>query len=325
MSSLISVILPVYNAEKYVKEAIQSILNQTYPHFELLVINDGSIDNSLQIINSFEDNRIVLINNPENLGLIDTLDIGIRKSKGDYIARMDADDISLPQRFEKQIEFLNLNPDIDILGTSFEIFGHENKISNTISKSKQIEIELYFNNVICHPSVMMRADSIMKNNLFFEKQYIHNEDWAFWLSAIQKGLKISNLNIVLLKYRLEGQNISINNSSTAFERHGDLYAHFIKDLFKESSIKMIQLHQTISRPATVLYKNSIINLYFDKLKVSFLKKGYSNYDIDTVFNKMKMKLFYKIADLNKLNAFQFIIQNKLFNFKYLRYLLPSFK
>ena len=108
---LVSILMPVYNSEKYLREAIKSILNQTFTNFELIIINDGSTDNSLKIIKSFKDNRIKIIKNKGNLGLIKTLNKGIDLAQGKYIARMDADDIAMPKRLEKQIAFFNENPD----------------------------------------------------------------------------------------------------------------------------------------------------------------------------------------------------------------------
>jgi len=118
MDVKVSIVMSVYNAQKYLDEAIESILNQTYSNFEFIIINDGSTDKSLEIIENYakKDSRIIVINR-ENKGLIYSLNEGIRKANGKYIARMDADDISLPQRLEKQVEFMEKNKNIGICGT----------------------------------------------------------------------------------------------------------------------------------------------------------------------------------------------------------------
>src|SRR5688500_8514963 len=108
---LVSVLMPVYNAEAYVSEAIQSILQQTYKNFEFLIINDGSTDNSEKLINTFSDSRIRYIRNSENIKLVATLNKGIDLSVGKYLVRMDADDISLPERLQKQVDFMETHPE----------------------------------------------------------------------------------------------------------------------------------------------------------------------------------------------------------------------
>ncbi|HGF9542707.1 TPA: glycosyltransferase family 2 protein, partial [Acinetobacter baumannii] len=115
---LVSVVLPAYNAELYLKEAIDSVLSQTFTDFELIILNDGSIDRTEEIILSYNDSRIVYVKNEKNLGLIGTLNKGINLAKGKYIARMDADDICLPERFKKQVDFLEKNNEIDLIGTN---------------------------------------------------------------------------------------------------------------------------------------------------------------------------------------------------------------
>ena len=118
----VSVILPAYNAEAYLKEAIDSILNQTFPDFQLIVINDCSTDGTEEIIRQYADPRLVPVKNEKNLGIAATLNRGLSLAQGDYIARMDADDISLPHRLERQVAYLDAHPDIAVLGTNVETF-----------------------------------------------------------------------------------------------------------------------------------------------------------------------------------------------------------
>ncbi len=129
MNPKVTVLMPVYNAEKYLKTAIESILKQTFSDFELLIINDGSTDGSEEIIRSFNDKRIRLFNNEQNLGIIKTLNKGLNLAKGEYIIRMDADDISLPDRLELQVKYMEENPGIGISGTQARIFGDTKKFT----------------------------------------------------------------------------------------------------------------------------------------------------------------------------------------------------
>jgi glycosyltransferase involved in cell wall biosynthesis len=187
--------MSVYNAELYLKEAIESILNQTYKEFEFIIINDGSTDNSLAIIKDYSnhDSRIILINR-ENKGLIYSLNEGISKAKGKYIARMDADDISLPNRFEEQIKFLENNLDIGVVGSDAIVFHKDDKsIWTTYSDSNRTKAELLFSSPLIHPSVMMRKSIIDKYKLFYKKEYIHAEDLELWIRFANVS-KLSNIN-----------------------------------------------------------------------------------------------------------------------------------
>ena len=123
MDALISVIMPAYNVGKYISAAIRSTLNQTYLNFELIIINDGSSDNTLDIALSYQDSRIYIMNNSKNLGIVKSLNKAINVSKGKYIARTDADDINMPKRFQAQVEFLESHPKVDAVGTNKYIFN----------------------------------------------------------------------------------------------------------------------------------------------------------------------------------------------------------
>ena len=129
---VVSVILPVFNGEKFLTESINSILNQSFKKFELIVINDGSTDNSYEYIKKFKDTRLSVINNDKNIGLSNSLNKGILVAKGKYIARMDQDDISLPDRLKKQVAFMDDNPGIGVCGTWLQTFGG---IKKTVCKS----------------------------------------------------------------------------------------------------------------------------------------------------------------------------------------------
>ncbi|MDR0427020.1 MAG: glycosyltransferase [Dysgonamonadaceae bacterium] len=158
---VVSVLMPVFNAEKYLNTAIDSILNQTYPDFELVIINDGSTDQSEQIILSYKDERISYHINPANEGLVNTLNKGIAFCSGKYIARMDADDISLPGRFEKQIRFLEKNPDVVMVGGYMDKINEKGKRKTKYNKAVPnhlIKDRLFFGNYFAHSSMMIRKD-----------------------------------------------------------------------------------------------------------------------------------------------------------------------
>jgi glycosyltransferase involved in cell wall biosynthesis len=195
---MISVLMPVYNEEKYLSEAIDSILNQTYTDFEFIILNDGSTDRTEDIILSYDDPRIVYVKNTENLQIVKTLNKGINLAKGKYIARMDADDISFPDRFEKQIEFMQKNSDIDVSGSFIEHFGSKKGIMHYPLTHEEIKAHLLFNSVLAHPTVM--AKKIFYHQFKYEEEYNKAEDYALWVKGIEI-FKFSNFGMPLLKYR----------------------------------------------------------------------------------------------------------------------------
>ncbi|WP_294324248.1 glycosyltransferase [uncultured Chryseobacterium sp.] len=208
MQPLISVILPVYNAEKFIAYTIKSILQQTYSNFELIIINDGSIDNTLEVIKNFHDHRIILIDK-KNTGLTDSLNLGIQKASGDWIARIDADDIAFLNRFEEQIKYLA--DDVAVVGTQCELIDNEGnnigRITLPLNHNQILRRGLSFRNMFVHPTVMINKKMLLKSGLY--DNYINAaEDLDLWLRLSMYG-KLLNMDSTLLKYRMHENKISI--------------------------------------------------------------------------------------------------------------------
>jgi len=204
----VSVILPVYNGEEFLREAVDSILNQTFTDFEFIIIDDGSRDSSADIIKSYDDYRIRFVSNEKNLGLIKTLNKGLGLAQGKYIARMDADDISLPSRLEKQVAFMEDHHEIGVCGTWFKIIGQENnEIKKTPLNHDDICARMFCISSICHASVTIRKEVLDKNNLFYDLNYLHCEDYKLWFD-MAKVSKLANIPIILYLYRQHGAQVS---------------------------------------------------------------------------------------------------------------------
>lgn len=209
---MISVVLPVFNAEKYVREAVRSILSQSFTNFELILINDGSLDGTLTILEEFRqlDQRIILISQ-ENKGLVASLNDGIKLARGKWIARMDADDIALQQRFERQLEWLE-RTGADIAGSWIQLFGTADKrILKHSQTDEAIKMELLFGSPFAHPTVMMRAELVKK--LHYDHAWEKAEDYDLWERAARAGWKMTNVPEVLLLYRQHETQISTASSS----------------------------------------------------------------------------------------------------------------
>lgn len=206
----ISVIMPVYNGEKYLREAVDSILAQTFTDFEFIIIDDGSTDSTPRILDSYTDPRIIRINNIQNVGMSSSLNIGITHAKSEYIARMDADDISLPDRFEKQVAFLDHNLQIGVAGSSIKIIDEEGQITGSSSFQTDPELMewvLLFGSPLAHPSVMMRTEVVLKLGGYSTK-YLTSADYEFW-GRLSKHTKIGILPECLLFYRIQPESLSI--------------------------------------------------------------------------------------------------------------------
>lgn len=224
---LVSVLIPCYNVEKYVVESVSSILDQTYTNIELVIINDCSTDGTAQKLEklSLVDHRIKLYHNETNLKLIKTLNKGISLCKGKYIARMDADDISLPTRIEKQVDFLEENTDYSVVSTMFYTFrdgSSKMSLYKNPLKNEELQAALLFRSAICHPAVMIRKTLFTELSLEFEEGYLHVEDYALWSKAIY-CTKMANIDETLLNYRVHKSQISSINELRQVENKKEVF------------------------------------------------------------------------------------------------------
>lgn len=194
--------MPVYNGEKYLNEAIDSILNQTFTDFEFIIINDGSTDRTEEIILSYTDERIRYIKNDSNLKISETLNKGIALAKGKYIARMDADDISHPERLAIQVGFMNANPEVDVCGTWIETFGVRKEVWKYPVTHEEIKAGLLFNSSLAHPAVLFRKKVF--DCYRYQAENNGAEDYHLWVELID-NVVFMNIPEVLYKYRLHGE------------------------------------------------------------------------------------------------------------------------
>ncbi len=207
----VSVVMPVYNGGQYLKAAIESILTQTFKNFELVIINDGSTDQSEDIIKTYQDERVRLISRG-NKGLVDTLNEGITKARGELIARMDADDISEPTRLEEQVKFLEKYPDIGLVGTTSFIIREDGRYSHVnpvLTEDQDLRKAFLVGNMFVHGSAMVRSDVLKKSGLY-RKLALHAEDYDLWVRVAEVS-KVANLTNVLYRWRDNSQGVSQKN------------------------------------------------------------------------------------------------------------------
>jgi glycosyltransferase involved in cell wall biosynthesis len=213
---LISVLMPAYNCEAYVLEAVSSILSQSFADFELLVIDDGSTDSTRKLLDSVHDPRLRLVSNERNIGLIGTLNRGLDLALGRYIARMDADDVSAPERLEKQVLYLEEHPDVHVLGSMVNLINEQGMVFGAISgyPTGSEEIHRYLLRECCliHPSVIFRKDTVEAAG-GYSADARHAEDYDLWL-RLSDHHKIANLPDKLVSYRMHRNQVSIRNLPT---------------------------------------------------------------------------------------------------------------
>jgi hypothetical protein len=202
---LVSVILPVFNAERYVGAAIQSILGQTLSDFELIVIDDGSTDASLKRVAALSDPRVRVLVNPGNLGLVRTLNRGVDTARGRFVARMDADDVAHSRRLERQVQHLD-STGADVCGTWIRFFGAENRVVRYPASHDGICLRMLFETPMAHPTVLARRELLC--GAPYDPAFLHAEDYELWSRLIRQGARLANLSEVLLDYRVHSLQVS---------------------------------------------------------------------------------------------------------------------
>lgn len=207
----VSIIMSVYNAEKFVSETIDSILCQSFTDFEFLIVDDGSTDKTFKVISSFSDPRLKVRRNKINLGYIRNLNLLISLAKGEYIARQDADDISLPRRLEKQVRLLDKKSEIGVCGTNAVFFGEKRRKTSIPTNDADIKAYMIFRNPFIHSSVMIRGCILKEDkNLIYDSDYYPSEDYDLWFK-ISLEYKLVNLPNALLRIRWHDNNVSLLN------------------------------------------------------------------------------------------------------------------
>jgi len=225
--------MSVYNEENYVAAAIKSILNQTYPYFEFIIINDGSTDNTDTIIKSFDDDRIVYIRTDKVI-FSKALNIGLSMAKYDYIARMDGDDISIPHRFEEQMSYLSKNSGVQVLSSGYALFKNK-KVSHIHYlpiEDKDIKEQLNYSSAVCHAGSIYSKNHILKYGGYNENLDCL-EDIELWL-RIRKNTTFHNLNKALYLIRVKENSMTSKESSKPKQFFRDIYfKYFDKNFYSD--------------------------------------------------------------------------------------------
>ena len=236
----VSVIMSVYNGERYLRQAIESILGQSFGDFESIIVNDGSTDSSRAIVTSYTDPRILLVDNELNMGLTRSLNRGLRLARGEYVARQDADDISLSQRLEKQVEFLDAHPNVALIGTWGTIINDQGQgvsLCRHPCGSSQIRWSLLFRNAFMHGSVMFRRARVLEDVGYHDETLPFAQDYDLW-SRIAYRLHVRNLSEYLYQCRVRSQSVGAVHRSES--------RAIAAEISKRNVLSLLQLGQVSS-------------------------------------------------------------------------------
>jgi glycosyltransferase involved in cell wall biosynthesis len=303
---LISVLIPTYNVELYVEEAVRSIINQTYKNLEIIVVDDHSTDNTYNILLklSLEDKRVRLFRNEKNLRIAKTLNFAFQQSTGGYIARMDGDDVSLPDRIEKQLAFLNSDKNLDLVGLHLlmiDDFGKEIHVEKYMSNADKINEVAKYTNPVPHFWIAKRKvyDEVGPYRI------PPAEDYDFLLRAIEKGFRLSNLPEVKYLWRMR-----LGNSATAAGLIQRKTVRYVKKLHKERVSNAMEIDSFTQENLLNFIKSSAMEKYLFNISSQFhfryLNKKRTNkplavffmfvsvlfspkYKLDEIYNRYKTK------------------------------------
>lgn len=314
-NSLISVVMSVYNTEEsYLREAIESILAQTHTNFEFIIIDDYSNQVTKAILMSYSDPRIKILSNESNLGLTKSLNIGLKASKGKYIARMDSDDIALPNRFQEQLKYITVHPEYAVIGSYFYISNKGKKVFGKQILDPEIRRIhlLFFNEGICHPTAFFRKSFLDQHNLFYDEEIKKAQDYAMWVNIVNHRGQIGCIPIPLLTYRIHPNQITTNFSNQmsfeqmtmkkqilAFnhdftEEELNLFYHFYRGEINSNEDELI------------FFLSKLVNL---NLKIGLYENDKFKNEIFNLYIKSSLKQIIKIHRLSLLMSFKFLIKS----------------
>lgn len=326
----ISVIMPTYNAELYLRQAVESILNQTYADFEFIIIDDGSTDRTEEIIKSYPDSRILYLKNKQNLGIVKTLNIGLMAARGEFIALMNADDISSSERLEKQYKFLQRKKDVSLVGSSAEYINQEGGLLKNEIKSSNynlIKWQMLFDFSFINGSIFFRSE-ILKNLIGYKEiEGDCVEDYEFLLRVCEK-YQVSNIKDKLYRYRVYGSSVSSLKKERIIENARKLSYNNLKRYVDLSITDIRNFHKAIAGELNDKLKLAIVWRLHRQVFLKFIaNNNLSSWEIMLIF-KDYLRVCLIILRKNENSGNQFIkmaIRPVYFLIKFIRNLFQQLR
>jgi glycosyltransferase involved in cell wall biosynthesis len=327
---LVSVVIPCYDAEQYVEDAVRSIMKQSYTNLEIITIDDCSTDNTLSVLKKLcaEDSRIVLLLNEKNLGLVSTLNKGISSTRGKYVARMDADDISMPDRISIQVKYLEANGSVGMCGANYILIDEKAKEIGKLKfpgQPENIKTELLFYCPFCHPLVMIRK-SVFDTIGLYNEGLVPAEDYELWLRIAEK-FPVENIPDFLLYYRWHGNNVTLTRKKEQYKAlkravENNLQTFGFAENFLNYHLKFLAglWYQETSREEIngfTQWKQMLLNVNervgsFNKTSLKTTFDKYFSLAMLSIIKSKKNKMAIKLLALKKLLLINPIITAKHF-------------
>jgi glycosyltransferase involved in cell wall biosynthesis len=311
--------MPCFNAGLYLPSAIESILLQEGVDLELVIVDDGSIDNSVSIVCEYlrEDSRIKLFENRINKGIVHTLNFGIDKCQGLFIARMDADDVSLPGRLLHQVSFLQKHADIGILGTSMKYIGDANGLCNTYTKHDEIRAAQLFDGGLHHPTVMFRAEIFRTER--YSSGFPHMEDYELFYRLGAKN-KMAALPEPLYNYRVHPIAVTKSNSHSLAERAILMHERVLNDLSIFPTSAELSLHFGLWRSELKKDQLAISKRWIHRIMSAAEHHwGINSETLDKVLDDIFQKSLFKLLENEGVHAVSYMFIHRLLRLAHLRF------
>lgn len=264
MNPLVSVLMPVYKTAPFLREAMDSILAQTFTDFELIVLDDCSPDNAEIVLDEYDDFRIIRYKGERNLGLANVLNIGIGMAHGKYIARMDSDDISLPNRLQVQVDYMESHPKIDLCSCGMQLFGGKQEVWIRELDPEKVKITAAFFSPILHASSVWRKDVFESHSLRFRQEMVPAEDYDLWTRALLDGLCLVNIPEVLYHYRIRCDQAS-QQSKLVKEKSRKVQVSYLMAALPSLSEKAVR---TFPKNAWLIFLANMKDGFFDSIQLA---------------------------------------------------------
>lgn len=292
---LVSVIMSVYNGDKHLEESLSSVINQSFSDWELVIVNDFSKDNSRKIIQRAMrgDERIRCIENKNNLGLAASLNLAIQESSGQYIARMDDDDIALPYRLEKQVAYLEVNKHVGVVGGCAELIGSKNGMRRHAEKDIDIKNRTLFSCQFCHPTTVIRRELLEQSGIRYDESFRTAQDYKLWVDLLPHTT-FHNLSEKVLKYRVHSGQVSAIKRKEQKENTHRIYQIMLERMGLSVTDEMLHLHEAIasfSYQGQNIEEVSLVKDHFYSLIQANATNLYFPHDL---FSSFLSELFYNI-------------------------------
>ena len=322
MQPEVTVLMPNFNNEPFLKEAIDSILNQTFSNFTLLIVDDGSTDRGVELIKSYSDKRIVLVQKEKNSGIVDTLNIGLDHITTKYFMRMDGDDISAPNRLRLLYDFMENNPDVGVCGSNMIHFGTSSHRTHYSLNQNKIKARLIFNGGVSHAGSIFRTEILKKNAIRYSNDHPYMEDYHLFFT-LKNYTNFANLPDILYHYRLLQHNSSIKNYPTLLARYREIYKKVLAELEIELTDKNVDLHLEFFLGNTVQYKIRAYKAWMETL-ISQNKKlnifPHAEF-IEILNERWENEFFFKLVPLSLDKTLTYFFLSKKIKWPRLNYFM----